>query len=160
MENEIATIEEAEEETITERRKSPKGKRAWQNAELEYVRLRQAGESIQAVSDTLSVLESQCIQWEQAHRKEINQSRFLLTEQICNDKGLTRVSRIETMSKILDKINSEIDKRDFSDIPTDKLILLGAKMSEFIKTEIESSSIDVNKPFSLGLGSTEKMSLE
>jgi len=141
-------------------RQAPKSKRAWQKAELEYVERRQAGESIQALSDYLCVAESQCILWEQAHKKEIAQSQFLITEQIFRDKGLTRINRIETMSKILEKINSEIDKRDFSDVPTDKLILLGVKMSEFLKTEIQSSSIEIRKPFSLEMDSKEKMYLE
>ena len=147
-------------EEEAEKRQAPKSKRAWQKAELDYVERRQAGESIQALSDSLYVAESQCILWEQAHKKEIEQSQFLLTEQIFRDKGLTRINRIETMSKILEKINSEIDKRDFSDVPTDKLILLGMKMSEFMKVEIQSSSIEIRKPFALELDSKEKMYLE
>jgi hypothetical protein len=137
-----------------------KTKKAWKKLESEYVRLRQEGQSIQALSDSLYVDESQCILWEQAHKKEIAQSQFLQTEQIFRDKGLTRINRIETMSKILEKINSEIEKRDFSDVPTDKLILLGVKMSEFLKTEIQSSSIEIRKPFSLEMDSKEKMYLE
>ena len=152
MENEIAEI--------IETGATAKGKKAWKKLESEYVRLRQEGESIQALSDSLYVVESQCILWEQAHKKEIEQTRFLQTEQIFKDKGLTRINRIETMSKILEKINSEIDKRDFSDVPTDKLIMLGVKMSEFLKTEIQSSSIEIRKPFNLDFDSKEKLHLE
>ena len=152
MENEIAEI--------IETGATAKGKKAWKKLESEYVRLRQEGQSIQALSDSLYVVESQCILWEQAHKKEIEQTRFLQTEQIFKDKGLTRINRIETMSKILEKINSEIDKRDFSDVPTDKLIMLGVKMSEFLKTEIQSSSIEIRKPFNLDFDSKEKLHLE
>lgn len=151
MENEIAIIETG---------KTARGKKAWKKLESEYVRLRQAGESIQDLSDSLYVIESQCMVWEQAHKEEIEQSRFLQTGKLIREKKLTRQDRIESMSKILEKINSEIDKRDFSDIPTDKLILLGAKMSEFLKTEIKSSSIEIDKPFKLKINSTEKMNLE
>ena len=152
MENEIAEI--------IETGATAKGKKAWKKLESEYVRLRLEGQSIQALSDSLYVVESQCILWEQAHKKEIEQTRFLQTEQIFKDKGLTRINRIETMSKILEKINSEIDKRDFSDVPTDKLIMLGVKMSEFLKTEIQSSSIEIRKPFNLDFDSKEKLHLE
>ena len=120
MENEIAIIETG---------KTARGKKAWKKLESEYVRLRQAGESIQDLSDSLYVIESQCMVWEQAHKEEIEQSRFLQTGKLIREKKLTRQDRIESMSKILEKINSEIDKRDFSDIPTDKLILLGALIS-------------------------------
>jgi hypothetical protein len=78
------------EEQEEERRESPKGKRAWQKAELEYVERRQAGESIQALSDSLYVAESLCLEWEQAHKKEIEQSRFLQTGNLLREKGLTR----------------------------------------------------------------------
>ena len=152
MENEIAEI--------IETGATAKGKKAWKKLESEYVRLRQEGQSIQALSDSLYVVESQCILWEQAHKKEIEQTRFLQTEQIFKDKGLTRINRIETMSKILEKINSEIDKRDFSDVPTDKLIMLGVKMSEFLKTEIQSSSIEIRKPFNLDFEKKKKLHLE
>lgn len=152
MENEIAEI--------IETGATAKGKKAWKKLESEYVRLRLEGQSIQALSDSLYVVESQCILWEQAHKKEIEQMQFLQTGKLINEKRLTRVNRIETMSKILEKINSEIDKRDFSDIPTDKLIVLGMKMNEFIKVEMESSSIEINKPFKMDFNSKEKMFLE
>ena len=49
------------------------------------------------------------------------------------------------MSNLLDRINSEIAKRDFSDVSTDKLIMLGVKIQESIKTEIQSTSIEIKR---------------
>lgn len=40
---------------------------------------------------------------------------------------------------MLAKINKEIAKRDFSDVPTDKLILLGTKLQEFLQTQLEET---------------------
>ena len=134
MEKEIAEVKETG--------KTAKGKKAWLKIESEYVRLRQAGESIQALSDSLYVDESQCLKWERSHSRVIEQSRFIQTGKILREKKLTRQDRINTMSKILDKINSEIEQRDFSTIPTDKLIILGVKMSEILKNEIEPIRID------------------
>lgn len=70
---------------------------------------------------------------------------FIATASLVEEKKLRRNDRIESMSRILDKINSEIDKRDFSDVPTDKLIMLGVKLQESIKTEIQSTSIETKK---------------
>ncbi len=151
MENEIAIIETG---------KTAKSKKAWKKLESEYVRLRQEGESIQDLSDSLYVIESQCLEWEQAHKEEIAQSNFLQTGKLIREKKLTRQDRINSMSTILEKINSEIEKRDFSDVSTDKLILLSVKMNEFIKVEMESSSIEINKPFKMDFNSKEKMFLE
>ncbi len=134
MEKEIAEV--------IETGKTAKGRKAWLKIESEYVRLRQAGESIQALSDSLYVDESQCLKWERLHSRVIEQSRFIQTGKILREKKLTRQDRINTMSKILDKINSEIEQRDFSTIPTDKLIILGVKMSEILKNEIEPIRID------------------
>lgn len=85
---------------------------------------------------------------------------FTETVSLVEEKRLTKNDRIESMSRILDKINSEIDKRDFSDIPTDKLIMLGVKIQESIKTEIQSTSIEISKPFEMDFNQKETIYLD
>ena len=85
---------------------------------------------------------------------------FLETVSLVEERRLTKNDRIESMSRILDKINSEIDKRDFSDIPTDKLIMLGVKIQESIKTEIQSTSIEISKPFEMDFNRKETIYLD
>ena len=64
------------------------------------------------------------------------------------------------MSNLLDRINSEIAKRDFSDISTDKLIMLGVKIQESIKAEIQSTSIEISKPFEMDFSQKETIYLD
>lgn len=85
---------------------------------------------------------------------------FTETVSLVEERRLTKNDRIESMSRILDKINSEIDKRDFSDIPTDKLIMLGVKIQESIKTEIQSTSIEISKPFEMDFNQKETIYLD
>ena len=70
---------------------------------------------------------------------------FLETVSLVEEKKLFKNDRIESMSNLLDRINSEIAKRDFSDVSTDKLIMLGVKIQESIKTEIQSTSIEIKR---------------
>lgn len=85
---------------------------------------------------------------------------FLETVSLVEERRLTKNDRIESMSRILDKINSEIDKRDFSDIPTDKLIMLGVKIQEYVKEEIQSTSIEISKPFEMDFSKKETIHLD
>lgn len=85
---------------------------------------------------------------------------FLETVSLVEERKLTKNDRISSMSRILDKINSEIDKRDFSDIPTDKLIMLGVKIQESIKTEIQSTSIEISKPYEMDFNQKETIYLD
>ena len=85
---------------------------------------------------------------------------FLETVSLVEERRLTKNDRISSMSRILDKINSEIDKRDFSDIPTDKLIMLGVKIQESIKAEIQSTSIEISKPFEMDFSQKETIYLD
>jgi len=85
---------------------------------------------------------------------------FLETVSLVEERRLTKNDRIESMSRILDKINAEIDKRDFSDVPTDKLIMLGVKIQESIKAEIQSTSIEISKPFEMDFSQKETIYLD
>ena len=85
---------------------------------------------------------------------------FLETVSLVEERRLTKNDRISSMSRILDKINSEIDKRDFSDIPTDKLIMLGVKIQEYVKEEIQSTSIEISKPFEMDFSQKETIYLD
>jgi len=70
---------------------------------------------------------------------------FLETVSLAEEKKLFKNDRIESMSNLLDRINTEIAKRDFSDVSTDKLIMLGVKLQDSIKTEIQSTSIEIKR---------------
>ena len=139
MENEIAEQEEEQ----TEEMKAAYDK--WEKTERKYVEGRLKGKTIQELSDKLRYEESVCLEWELKNREEIKQGQFLQTETLLRKKKLSRNDRIDSYSQILAKINKEIAKRDFSDLPTDKLIMLGVKMTECIKTEIELSTVKVEK---------------
>ena len=156
MENEIVEQEETEEETEELRKARDK----WDKTERKYVEGRLSGKTIQELSDKLRYEESVCLEWELKNREEIKQSQFLQTEIILRKKKLSRNDRIESYSQILAKLNKEIAKRDFSDLPTDKLIMLGVKMTECIKTEIELSTIKVEKPYSMEWTHKADLSLE
>ena len=89
-------------------------------------------------------------------KKQIFSETFSLAE----EKKLFKNDRIESMSNLLDRINSEIAKRDFSDISTDKLIMLGVKIQESIKAEIQSTSIEISKPFEMDFSQKETIYLD
>ena len=50
--------------------------------------------------------------------------------------GANRLSRLTSLALMRDKVQAEIESRDLSDVPTDKLITLFVKLNESIKEEV------------------------
>lgn len=134
MENEIALIEE-ETETKAEKKEREK----LEKAEIDFVAGRIQGKTIQELSDKLWIQEETCLDWNTRHYSEIKNSKILKTEILMKKNKTSREDRIQTTSLMLAKINKEIAKRDFSDVPTDKLILLGTKLQEFLQNQLEEN---------------------
>lgn len=130
MENEIVETETKEEK---------KERARLEKAEIDFVTGRIQGKTIQDLSDKLWISEETCLNWNTRHYSEINNSKILKTEILMKKNKTSREDRIQSTSLMLAKINKEIAKRDFSDVPTDKLILLGTKLQEFLQTQLEET---------------------
>ena len=57
-------------------------------------------------------------------------------EEIAQNTGASRLQRLTALSVMRDKVQAEIESRDLSEIPTDKLITLFMKLQESIKEEV------------------------
>jgi len=138
MENEIA-----EQETETKEEKKEREK--LEKAERDFVQGRIEGRTIQELSDKLWIAEETCKEWDLRHYSEIKTRKILQVETNLKKNKVTRIERIETTSLILSKLKKELAKRDFKDIPTNKLILLTAKMEDFLYTQLENTGSDFKR---------------
>ncbi|MCB1179645.1 MAG: hypothetical protein KDK36_18850 [Leptospiraceae bacterium] len=105
-----------------------------------YMDGRLKGKSIQSLSDSLWVNEDLCLEWEKEFQEDSKVIKKLAIEKALNDSKLRKTDRVKNLSNLLNRINKEISKRDFSDVPTDKLILLGAKLNEHLESIIHKEN--------------------
>lgn len=125
-----------ENETAAERKERIK----WEKLKDKYIERRLKGETIQKISDSLQVLESQCLEWEEDLKNESIIFRKITIEKTINENKLRKSDRVKNLSSLLNRINKEISKRDFSDVPTDKLIILGFKLNEHLESIIHKEN--------------------
>ena len=125
-----------ENETAAERKERIK----WEKLKDKYIERRLKGETIQKISDSLQVLESQCLEWEEDLKNESIIFRKITIEKTINENKLRKSDRVKNLSSLLNRINKEIANRDFSDVPTDKLILLGSKLNETLEQIINKEN--------------------
>jgi hypothetical protein len=83
------------------------------------------GASIEEVVDTIA-----------AAGYSLKNLQGIATEAKIKGLGASRLQRLTALSIMRDKVQAEIESRDLSEIPTDKLITLFMKLQESIKEEV------------------------
>lgn len=83
------------------------------------------GASIEEVVDTIA-----------AAGYSLKNLQGIATEAKIKGLGASRLQRLTALSVMRDKVQAEIESRDLSQIPTDKLITLFMKLQESIKEEV------------------------
>lgn len=71
---------------------------------------------------------------------EIENLRAIEYEALCQKHQVAQEQRIEQLGKIAQRISAELSKRDFSELPTDKLVDLLLKISKDVRPDIHGVS--------------------
>ncbi len=87
----------------------------------EFIRLRARGHSLAEISQRLNTSKPTLLKWHEEFEKEINNSRFEIFESLIEEHKLAKKHRVEAFGKLLQKSLVELDKRDFSSLPTKEL---------------------------------------
>ena len=73
--------------------------------------------------------------WGKEFELDIQNMRTIEQEALREKYLITKEKRIEMLGESLDKVKRELAKRDFSEIPTEKLFALNIKLLQEIKAE-------------------------
>jgi len=87
----------------------------------DFLRLRAGGKSFNEIATALNVSVDTVIYWVKQLKHELHNQKAVELDTINHKYSLTRKSRIELMGNVLNKIQAELDSRDYSDVPTEKL---------------------------------------
>lgn len=101
-----------------------------------FIELRAKGWSFDKIAKELDRAKQTLINWSKELEDEIANLKALELEALYEKHYLLKENRIETFGAMLTKIKKEVESRDLSDVPTDKLLDLFLKYNSQIKEEI------------------------
>lgn len=101
-----------------------------------FIELRAKSWSFDKIAKELGKAKQTLIDWSKELQDEIANRKALELEALYETYYLQRENRIQNFGAMLSKIKKEVESRDLSDIPTDKLLDLFLKYSNQVKEEI------------------------
>ena len=101
-----------------------------------FIELRAKGWSFDKIAKELGKAKQTLIDWSKELQDEIANRKALELEALYQTYYLQRESRLQIFGVMLTKIKKEVESRDLSDVPTDKLLDLFLKYNSQVKEEI------------------------
>ncbi|BDH62889.1 hypothetical protein MTP04_30190 [Lysinibacillus sp. PLM2] len=111
----------------------------------EFIQLRSQGTSFNKIAEKLKVSKTTLIEWNKEFEKEIANLKAIELEELFQMYYVQKRKRIEIYGNQLEKIIGEIEKRNLSDLQTDKLFELKLKYLEHLKKEEIDLSIQIEE---------------
>jgi len=101
-----------------------------------FIELRAKGWSFDKIAKELGKAKQTLIDWSKELQDEIANRKALELEALYESYYLLKENRLQTFGVMLTKIKEEIERRDLSDVPTDKLLELLLKYENQVKDEV------------------------
>lgn len=101
-----------------------------------FIELRAGGWSFDKIAKELGKAKQTLIDWSKELEEEIANYKALELEALYEAYYLHKENRLRTFGTMLTKIKEEVESRDLSEVPTDKLLDLFLKYSNQIKEEV------------------------
>jgi transcriptional regulator len=101
-----------------------------------FIELRAKGWSFDKIAKELGKAKQTLIDWSKELQDEIANSKAIELEALYESYYLLKENRLQTFGTMLTKIKEEVERRDLSDVPTDKLLELLLKYNNQVKEEI------------------------
>jgi len=100
-----------------------------------FIVLRAKGTSYEKIANELAVSKQSLINWSKEFELDISNLKAVEMDSLYEQYYVSKQKRVEVLGKNLELLKTELDKRDFSDIPTDKLLDSVLKYATFLKGE-------------------------
>jgi len=86
-----------------------------------FVELRAQSKSFAAIAEEIGVSKTTLIAWSREQHEQIRNLRAINDEALREKYRLTKRHELETLSRQLEAVEKELDRRVLADVPTDKL---------------------------------------
>ena len=115
---------------------------------LRVIELRAEGLSYANIAKEMSIAKQTAVDIVKDNIEEVQTLQAVEMEALIDAERVNQRGRIEQLSALHSRLRQEIEQRDLSDVPTEKLINLYIKTSETLKGEVsfpEARSTDEQK---------------
>lgn len=101
-----------------------------------FIELRAKGWSFDKIAKEIGKAKQTLIDWSKELQDEIANRKALELDSLYESYYLLKENRLQSFGSMLSKIKQEIERRDLSDVPTDKLLDLFLKYQNQVKEEL------------------------
>ena len=101
-----------------------------------FIELRAKGYSFDKIAKELGKAKQTLLDWSRELDQEIAQAKALELDSLYESYSLYKEARLKTLGEILSKLKKEVDKRDLTDLPTDRLLDLFLKYEGVVKESL------------------------
>ena len=101
-----------------------------------FIELRAKGYSFDKIAKELGKAKQTLLDWSRDLDQEIAQAKALELDSLYESYSLYKEARLKTLGEILSKLKNEVDKRDLTDLPTDRLLDLFLKYEGVVKESL------------------------
>jgi hypothetical protein len=101
-----------------------------------FIELRAKGYSFDKIAKELCKAKQTLLDWSRDLDQEIAQAKALELDSLYESYSLYKEARLKTLGEILSKLKKEVDKRDLTDLPTDRLLDLFLKYEGVVKESL------------------------
>jgi len=103
------------------------------NKQHEFIKLRANNYSFQKISEKIGVSKNTLIKWDKEFKYEILNLENIELESLYEQYKMTAEQRVKYLGELQEKILLELEKRDLSEVKTDKLLDMLIKTSDKIQ---------------------------
>lgn len=101
----------------------------------QFIELRAKGYSLVKIAKKLNKCRQTLSNWNSELQEEISNAKAIELETLFEECFLNKEHRVKNLSQLLAKVSNELEKRNFKDVTTEKLIELKLKLSDQLKQE-------------------------
>ena len=101
-----------------------------------FIELRAKGYSFDKIAKELGKAKQTLLDWSRELDQEIAQAKALELDSLYESYSLYKEARLKTLGEILSKLKNEVDNRDLTDLPTDRLLDLFLKYEGVVKANL------------------------
>ncbi|MGZ4883627.1 MAG: helix-turn-helix domain-containing protein [Halobacteriota archaeon] len=102
---------------------------------LKFITLRAQGKALTTIAALLGVSRQTLANWEEDLEEEIQNLKAIELDALRETYFMTKQARIEEIAALRRRIREELDKRDFSGVPTTKLLQLDLAYQAKLESE-------------------------
>jgi hypothetical protein len=104
-------------------------------AKIKFVEFRSTGKSYAEICLELNICKQTAVNWSKELQHEIGNLKAIEFDRIQRLHRLHYEARIELLGLLLEKLRKEVDNRDFSSLPTEKILEQIVKISSAVFRE-------------------------